>query len=139
MQYRVSDDQVSEVIEADSMEDALEQAADLWKDGSWDSKCIIDLVVSELDVDGNEVDTDYISVECGEDPEPPSCTEDEHEWDNPHEIVGGLKENPGVWSLGGTTLLFKSVCVHCGLIKRETHFGVQRNPNQCDTVEYSQE
>jgi len=133
MKYRVSDDQVSKLIEADSMEEALDEAVDLWQDGDWDSKCLVDLVVSEVD---NPDNVSYISVECGEDPEPPACIEDKHEWDNPHDVVGGLKENPGVWSLGGTTLVFKSVCIHCGLIKREVCYGSQRNPGQCDTVEY---
>jgi hypothetical protein len=55
----------------------------------------------------------------------------------PHEVVGGVRENPGVWSLGGTAMLFKQVCSRCGLYKVETHSGAQRNPGQLEVeIEY---
>ena len=47
-------------------------------------------------------------------PEEPSCThEGGHDWQAPHEIVGGSKENPGVWRHGAGVRIHE-VCIHCG-------------------------
>ena len=135
--YRLSDEYYSETIEADSMDEAKERAAASWRAGSWDDKCLVAVCICELDDDGDVVDSDSIEVECGDDPEPPECTcEDGHDWVRPVEVVGGCTENPGVWSTGGTSMVFLSVCTHCGCYKRETSYGTQRNPGQCDSIEY---
>ena len=47
-------------------------------------------------------------------PKPPACKAEEHEWLSPYSLVGGLKENPGVWGSGGG-VLSKEVCRHCGM------------------------
>ncbi|RLG43972.1 MAG: hypothetical protein DRN81_05510 [Thermoproteota archaeon] len=36
-----------------------------------------------------------------------------HEWHNPHELLGGLEENPGVWGHGGARITVTEVC-RCG-------------------------
>ncbi len=138
--YRISDDQCSEVIEAESMDDAKETAANNWQMGSWDTKCLIDVRVAELDDDGEETgEIDWVEVECGEYPAEPECTSDDgHDWQSPYEVVGGLRENPGVWSKGGTTFVYKQCCAHCGRYRTEVAYGAQRNPGQCDTVEYAE-
>lgn len=46
-------------------------------------------------------------------PSEPSCTEDAHDWRSPVEIVGGIRENPGVWGHGGGVVIHE-VCMHCG-------------------------
>ena len=46
------------------------------------------------------------------DPEEPQCTE-EHDWQTPHHIVGGLAENPGCFG-HGAGITQTCVCVHCG-------------------------
>lgn len=48
-------------------------------------------------------------------PEPaPECERGhEHDWCSPHEILGGLAENPGVWAKGGGVVI-REVCRHCG-------------------------
>ena len=47
-------------------------------------------------------------------PEEPECDSDEgHDWRNPHEVLGGLEENPGVWGHGGGAII-KTVCANCG-------------------------
>ena len=61
----------------------------------------------------------------------PDC---EHEFT--HEGEGGCKENPGVWSIGGTAFSFRSHCRHCGLVRREISVGAQRNPGEHDTVTF---
>jgi hypothetical protein len=65
---------------------------------------------------------------CGDDP-------DDHDWTSEGE--GGCRENPGVWSHGGTTMIFSSHCRKCGLHRTETSLGSQRNPGEHDTTEYS--
>ena len=65
---------------------------------------------------------------CGDDP-------DDHLWTTEDE--GGCTENPGVWSLGGTTMQFASHCERCGLRRTEITLGSQRNPGETDSVEYS--
>lgn len=77
-----------------------------------------------------------ISVHCDEtdehethtvqlDPEAPDCAGDEtHDWQSPHEILGGLEENPGVWGHGGGVLIHE-VCMHCGC-KKTTNTWAQR-------------
>jgi len=64
---------------------------------------------------------------CGSDP-------DDHDWTSAGE--GGLDENPGVWSTGGTSMVFKSHCRQCGLHRTESHCGSQRNPGEGDAVSY---
>lgn len=137
--YQVSDDQVVETITAENMTAAKEQATEMWQAGSWEGgKALVDVRLIEIDEDGEEVGQhEYIEVEVGEDPEAPECNNEEgHDWQSPYEVVGGIKENPGVWSRGGTTIAYKECCSHCGAYKIEVRYGVQRNPGQCDTVEY---
>jgi hypothetical protein len=96
------------------------------------------------DEDGDEVDSGWETVEveadhsslisaaaddrsCGDDP-------DDHDWTSDGE--GGLRENPGVWATGGTSMVFHSHCRRCGLHRVERSTGSQRNPGEHDTVEY---
>ncbi len=132
-------------VQADSLEQALELACDWARDGSWDTKFELDVFAVELDPaqdDGRDRRGAEVgerlwgAVEVGEDPPEPECSEDEHDWRAPHSVVGGLSENPGVWSAGGTTMTFHRVCAHCGLHRHETCHGAQRNPGQLDTIEY---
>ncbi len=43
----------------------------------------------------------------------PQCSASEHAWASPVEVVGGLKENPGVFGHGGGVRI-REVCRHCG-------------------------
>lgn len=78
-------------------------------------------------------DHDYLIREacrgsgCGTDP-------DEHDWTSEGE--GGCRENPGVWSTGGTSLRIASHCRTCGLHRTWHIVGSQHNPGECDTVSY---
>jgi hypothetical protein len=60
---------------------------------------------------------------------------DDHDWSSQGE--GGCRENPGVWSHGGTTLSFRRHCQDCGLQRLEVSLGAQRNPGDHDTVDYT--
>ena len=63
-------------------------------------------------------------------------TDCDHDWTAEGE--GGCDQNPGVWSTGGTSMVFRSHCRKCGLHRIENHTGSQRNPGEHDTVEYTQ-
>lgn len=135
--FKIWDDAISEIIESDDIDCAMGYAEEKWQDGSWDEKQLIELYVQEIDWDDKPIgDVLTKDIEVGEDALVPDCTEDEHEWESPHELVGGLTENPGVWSTGGTTYVTKTVCKNCGIYRTETEYGSQRNPQQCDRVEY---
>lgn len=43
----------------------------------------------------------------------PDCSSSEHDWESPHEVVGGCEENPGVQGRGGGVII-REVCAHCG-------------------------
>ena len=141
MKYRIREDSgASEIIDADDLESAVEAAKEWASEGSYDERVMVSVHVQGIDDDGEDTDEyESAEVEAGPEPEAPECADgEEHEWEYPHEIVGGLKENPGVWSNGGTTMTFHSVCCHCGAHKHETSYGSQRNPGQCDQVNYEE-
>jgi hypothetical protein len=63
----------------------------------------------------------------------PECEADdggEHEWQADYDVVGGIRENPGVWSLGGTAMSFATCCAKCGCYRQEHSPGCQRNPDE---------
>lgn len=47
-------------------------------------------------------------------PQEPECTKKQHKWIAPHEVVGGLEDNPGVWGHGGGVRIH-DLCKHCGV------------------------
>lgn len=68
----------------------------------------------------------------------PSCAEGrDHDWTS--EGTGGCRENPGVWSVGGTVYTFTRRCKRCGMGEHITDYGSQRNPGQCDLRRYERE
>ena len=64
-----------------------------------------------IDTWTGEESTDEHTVE----PTPPECLDgtDSHQWTSPIEIVGGIKENPGVHGKGGGVVIHE-VCRQCG-------------------------
>lgn len=137
--FMIWDDTIRYIIEGDDLECALDYAEKKWQDGSWDEKQTIQIYAQEIDWDGKTIgDSITREIEVGEDSPAPDCTEDEHGWRAPQSCVGGISDNPGCWSTGGTTMVFKRVCRHCGTYKIETRYGYQRNPGQRDKVEYTE-
>ena len=121
------------------MREALAAAREWAADGSYDERVMVTYHVVELD-DGEEGgDEEGGEVEAGPMPEAPGkcgTDEDDHDWRSP-EWLGGCSENPGVWSLGGTTIRTTDVCAECGTYRDVTTSGSQRNPGELErTVEY---
>lgn len=50
-------------------------------------------------------------------PEPKCASEDGHNWQSPHALVGGCPDNPGVRG-AGAGLIIHEACVHCGAGRR---------------------
>lgn len=136
-------------IAASSIEDArsqIEGACTQWvEEGDWgDEGASIQVIWTLWDQD-DEVDDGYCEVEieplhnvlisracrghehCGDNP-------DDHDWTSQGE--GGCNPNPGVWSIGGTTIVVHAHCRRCGLMRREVRYGSQRNPGQSDEIRY---
>lgn len=93
------------------------------------------------DEDGEEVDEENMRVEI--EPDHDALIREaggdiccKHDWSAEGE--GGCQENPGVWSTGGTSMVFKRHCRKCGLKRTENWTGAQRNPGEHDTFEYEQ-
>lgn len=92
---------------------------------------LLNIGTNEVDIEPNHEflikEVAYPYEVCGFDPE-------DHEWTSEGE--GGCDENPGVWSVGGTGLVFKFHCRKCGLSREEYKTGSQYNPGEHDTVKY---
>ena len=114
--YKLWDEGADKIILADSWGDAREQAQEWIDDCDWDTSdgtFWVRVHVAELDDNGNVTDMQD-SVKVAIEPEEPPCIDDTgHDWQNPHEIVGGIEENPGVWGNGGGVII-KEVCLRCG-------------------------
>lgn len=70
-----------------------------------------------LDGDGDLIVEHGYERECVTvtiEPIEPECAgEHDHDWRSPYSVLGGIKENPGVWGHGGGVIL-REVCAHCG-------------------------
>jgi len=100
------------------VDSGLEAAQEYVADGDWGEiteTIWIDVRVWQLDDDGERINEDMHTITI--DPPEPECTsEDGHDWTSPYELLGGLKENPGVFGHGGGAIV-KEVCRHCGCLR----------------------
>jgi hypothetical protein len=114
--YKMWDEGASEIIEAEDMGDAKAQAEEWIRDGEWGDvteTLYLRANVAELDDDDNVVDQDSVTVTLQ--PQEPDCEDGQpHDWTSPHDIVGGLADNPGVFGHGGGVRIHE-VCSRCGL------------------------
>jgi len=95
----------------------------------------VDCKLVEEDDDGEEVDSHrYHNIPV--EPKEPECegveagllqdpdtnrwetdpTDGRHDWESPHEVVGGMAENPGVHGHGGGVIV-REVCRWCGMYR----------------------
>ena len=123
-----------EIVRASSIDEAKDLASDWIRSGDWETKQEVGVYVMPLLrlSDEEELERTWFTVEVGEDPQEPDCAKDAHDWRG----VGGLSENPGVWSVGGTTMDYLAKCAHCGCQRHERRYGAQRNPGQMDEISY---
>lgn len=66
----------------------------------------------------------------------PECigSEDgEHDWVSPHSVVGGIRENPGVWGSAHGQIKCRKVCRHCGMYRVTDHGATDSSNGPCVT------
>ena len=99
-------------IEATDLEQAEELARDWVLDGDW-SKCErAELVTCSIEAEDGE---EFVFEQAVGGPAEPPCEDvQEHDWQSPHELVGGCQNNPGVFGRGNAQLRFEEVCSNCG-------------------------
>jgi hypothetical protein len=115
-EWHMSDGNAEITGEFDSGKEAAQDYVDGGDWGDRSETCWITVRVWRLAVngDGEIVSVDEDSHKITLEAEEPECThEDGHDWQSPHEIVGGIKENPGVYGHGGGVTM-EEVCMHCG-------------------------
>lgn len=114
--YLCDDGNAEIEITADSAEEAAQEYVDGGDWGDRSETSWISVYVQEIDEDGEEVgERESITVTL--DAEEPDCVDGQaHDWRSPYSVIGGLKENPGVWGHGGGVII-REVCAHCGRYK----------------------
>lgn len=114
-----ADDGNAEVIyERDEAASAQEAGDQYATDGEWgDGVSLLDVRCWRvgIDAEGDECDIDEhtIAVTVGAETEPDCESGEGHDWQSPHDIVGGIVENPGVSGHGGGVTVTE-VCMRCG-------------------------
>lgn len=73
------------------------------------------------------------------DPPAPKCIPRgrKHTWESPIEVLGGLKENPGVWG-HGAGVIRTEVCRHCGAYRKSDSWAQRMDTGEqgLNSVEY---
>jgi len=111
--------QIDDIV-ADGPQEAADQYVEggAWGDGTetvwisvwvWRTGYVLDPDTGE--VEAIRIDQEKCSVTL--EPEEPECSADDHDWQSPHSVVGGIEKNPGVWGKGGGVVITE-VCRHCG-------------------------
>jgi len=143
----VADDGNAEVEYRDA-DTATEAANEYVDDGDWgdgDESFAVTVWVwrtaATIDDDGQlqyvEVDRDsYLIVRDPPEPECEASESGEHRWEAPYKLVGGIRENPGVWGRGAGVATLQ-VCVLCGTCRNENTATQGANTeHDHDTVSY---
>lgn len=125
-------------IEASNLEQAEERAREWVREGDY------------TDFEQEEFVTFTIQDEKGEEwefqqsvggPVEPECEEaQEHNWQEPHALVGGgSEENPGVFSESNGQSRFEEVCCNCGRYRTRISASVpSANPQMPERVTYGE-
>jgi hypothetical protein len=118
-------------IQAADLRAAKEQAREWARDGydAVEATIWVDVEVhaTAIDDDGDECWTHESTVTQSIDPPAPACRRagEEHDWQSPHALVGGLEENPGVHGHDGGVVITEA-CLRCGC-RRRTDTWAQRH------------
>lgn len=127
-------------------DDAREAARDWARDGAYgdiDSTIWVDVYIARETDGGYESDRgsdEETRITVAIDPDAPDCAEGhEHDWQSPYEVLGGLKDNPGVWGKGGGVVC-KTVCAHCGAYKIDDSWAQRPDNGEqgLDSVSYEE-
>lgn len=116
------------VVKAYSLDEAIEQAEEWVSEGAYDVETKTFYVPAWVtDTDGEEHE-----IKIRFDPEEPECSgeyPDVHDWSDDYELVGGIRENPGVWGHGGGIIIVVQ-CKICGMRRKTDTWGQGENGEQ---------
>lgn len=115
---------------------AAVEAADDSCDGLSTEFYSAEIVEIERDASGDEIGRTSHEHIIACHPTPPPCTRaDGHDWQQPHALVGGLEDNPGVYGSGGGVASHYA-CMRCGCgYVRDTYGQCPIDGSQGHTVE----
>lgn len=83
-----------------------------------------------IDEDGRVTKVEFIEHKFPVHPKEPRCVDaKDHEWESPHDLLGGLEDNPGVFGKGGGVII-ERVCVRCGCSKVEDTWAQDRETGE---------
>jgi hypothetical protein len=126
-----------ETVDAASASDALAIARENVDRGNYpeaEGTLYIDIRARRVD-DHDDEETDTVVLP----PEEPECSHDDgHDWQSPYRLVGGLKENPGVFGHGGGVIMH-SVCMRCGCERVTDTWAQRRDTGEQGLTEVSYE
>jgi hypothetical protein len=127
--------------EVEYEETTAEEAAKTYTEGGgWGDRTKTDWVTVRTRakyLPDNEWESHTVTIE----PEEPDCThEDGHDWQSPHRILGGLKENPGVRGNGGGVIV-NECCMRCGCRRTTNTWDQNRETGEqgLTSIEYEAE
>lgn len=126
--FEVCDNSGEKVLDATNWDDAIAEAkADTREVYDRDTATYwVDFKVGPV---GGEPE-DYREFTLAIEPEEPECVhEDGHDWQAPYWLLGGLKENPGVWGKGGGTIRHEC-CMRCGCRKTVDNWAQRRDTGE---------
>jgi|GEM_PF-5876403 len=116
--WRVADDQASWMVEGlapSDIEERLEDEAAQYDRDDPREPMLYSLDAAPIDPVTGEADRrEGMGVSGCLDGEEPDCVDgEEHDWCSPLSVLGGLRENPGVWGRGAG-IVSRYVCGNCG-------------------------
>ena len=135
----ITDDD-DEFIESDRpAAEALKQWAASTKFEPQETTYWVSLRISSVDEDEDPDEEEYESLSYAVNPVEPPCEEfDDHKWCSPHEVLGGMPQNPGLAGKGGSTVRTE-VCSNCGRYRIDDDWA--QNPDTgeqgLDSINYS--
>ena len=115
---------------------------DCCRNGSWETEktmWVSDFACPIDPVTDSPLYGERVEVTTTIDPEEPDCTGEEHDWQSPHEVVGGCEENAGVHGHGGGVIITE-VCSHCGKYKSTDTWAQNRSTGEqgLTSIEYAE-
>lgn len=134
--YMLAEDgQSYATVWATDIDDALQAAVD-----GVDRAAYADAAYADDEGDGSTIwvdaqATDMISGESVSEtvtlePDEPDCADGhDHDWQSPHEVVGGDRANPGVYGHGGGVVITE-VCRHCGCYRVQDTWAQRRDTGE---------
>lgn len=130
------------VVHYEELDSATEAAEEYVSGGDWgDSQHVtVDCWRTAIHIDTEEAERLMSEIETVNiHPDIPECADGdtEHEWASDHDVVGGIKENPGVWGNGGGVRITQH-CRRCGCGKHIDTWATDPSTGQqgLKTVEY---